>query len=296
MITAISRVIAGLLTILWLGSALAAGSAISNLDSDAFMKMLMTQLKYQDPSAPMDNAQMVSQLSDMTMMEQNAQLVKAMNSLKDQAYQSQGLYASNLVGKEVMVMAGLFKVRQRQLPSGEVLLNHAADSLVIRVYGREADPKTAKPLGTLELGRQTQSGKVPYDLADLDKPLADGTYIMYAYAQANGQESEQVITQHSKVNSVVIPGNGKDVLVDAEGIGLVPLSSLTEFKGDYVPPESAKSQSSDPFSSALKKEMTPVERQGQRWTRNPLFKKSSPQANRQNLPKSPREALFRNGP
>lgn len=41
-----------------------------SLDSDAFMKLLVTQLTNQDPSTPMDTNQMISQTTELAMMEQ----------------------------------------------------------------------------------------------------------------------------------------------------------------------------------------------------------------------------------
>jgi flagellar basal-body rod modification protein FlgD len=39
------------------------------MDSDMFMQLLVTQLKNQDPSSPMDTNQMISQTTQMAMME-----------------------------------------------------------------------------------------------------------------------------------------------------------------------------------------------------------------------------------
>ena len=39
------------------------------LDSDVFMQLLVTQLRNQDPSSPMDTNQMISQTTQLSMME-----------------------------------------------------------------------------------------------------------------------------------------------------------------------------------------------------------------------------------
>ena len=284
------------------------GASVSGLDSDAFLKMLLTQLQYQDPTAPMDNAQMVSQLSDLTMMEQNAELVHAMNQLRDQMYQSQGLYASNLVGKEVMVIANLFKVENGRLPKGEILLNYAASDLNLEIYKQDDEPNDHDPVDTLKLGEQTESGKVPYDLSDLNKKLEDDTYMMYAYAEIDGSDLEQPVVQRSVVLSVVIPGGGQDVLVDVKGIGLVPLYSITEFQGDYVaggeggqdgqrpgrPGQLPSLPDIDPFASVAG-HMEKTVRDGERWTINPFYKPQSMRSNerQKSQPVSHRDAMFR---
>ncbi|AMO56376.1 flagellar hook assembly protein FlgD [Endozoicomonas montiporae] len=289
--------------------AVGSANASMGLDSEAFLQMLLTQLQYQDPTAPMDNAQMVSQLADLTMMEQNAELVHAMNQLRDQMYQSQGLYASNLVGKEVMVIANLFKVENGRLPSGEILLNYAASDLNLEIYKQDDEPKDHDPVDTLKLGEQTESGKVPYDLNDLKKSLEDDTYMMYAYAEVDGSDLEQAVVQRSVVLSVVIPGGGQDVLVDVKGIGLVPLYSITEFQGDYVagggdggqegqrperPGQLPSLPEIDPFASVAG-HMEKTMRDGERWTINPFHKPQSMRSNerQKSQPVSHRDAMFR---
>lgn len=270
------------------------------------MKMLLTQLQYQDPTAPMDQTAMVQQLSSLTMMEQNAELVAAMNSLRDQVYQSQGLYASNLVGKEVMVIANLFKVEDGRHPNGEVLLNFAASDLRIEVYEEGKQPDTDDPVATMELGEQLESGGVDYDLANLKKPLKDGTYMMYAYAKVDGQDLEQPIVQRSVVLSVVIPGGGQDVLVDVKGIGLVPLYAITEFQGDYIPgdgpggggddekPVQPLPPHKDPLAMAAQAGlMKTYKRDGEVWTKNPFFNQSDVSKTATRKPPTIRETMFR---
>lgn len=47
---------------------------VQSLDSDVFMKLLVTQLKYQDPGAPMDTNQMMAQSVQLSMMEKMTEL------------------------------------------------------------------------------------------------------------------------------------------------------------------------------------------------------------------------------
>ena len=70
----------------------------SSMDSEMFMNLLVTQLKNQDPSSPMDTNQMMSQTTQLSMMEQiTNQTTTANEGFSLQMRTS----ASALVGREV---------------------------------------------------------------------------------------------------------------------------------------------------------------------------------------------------
>lgn len=70
------------------GTATPATVGGSTLGSDAFLKLLVAQLKYQDPSKPMDSSAFMAQTAQMQMVEsvnklvsQNAAIIGGQNSL-----------------------------------------------------------------------------------------------------------------------------------------------------------------------------------------------------------------------
>ncbi|WP_159708764.1 flagellar hook assembly protein FlgD [Arthrobacter sp. 18067] len=56
------------------GSGEAVRTPVKTMDSEVFMSLLVTQLRYQDPSAPMDTNQMMSQSVQLSMMEKMTEL------------------------------------------------------------------------------------------------------------------------------------------------------------------------------------------------------------------------------
>ena len=69
-----------------------------SLDSDAFMSLLVTQLRYQDPSSPMDTGQMIQQTTQLAMMEKLTSLDTT--TTEDFALQMRATAAA-LVGRQV---------------------------------------------------------------------------------------------------------------------------------------------------------------------------------------------------
>ncbi|MCL6447143.1 MAG: flagellar hook capping protein [Armatimonadetes bacterium] len=71
------------------------------LDKDAFLQILVAQMRYQNPLAPQDSNQFISQVVELTTMEQLFNLSKSMEML----LKAQELSLSaGLVGKQVTVV------------------------------------------------------------------------------------------------------------------------------------------------------------------------------------------------
>jgi flagellar basal-body rod modification protein FlgD len=76
----------------------AAAKDKSSLDKDAFLKLLVAQLRYQDPSKPVDSSEFMAQTAQFTQVEKLEQMAK--DSTAALSLQ-QGLAASSLVGKPI---------------------------------------------------------------------------------------------------------------------------------------------------------------------------------------------------
>lgn len=69
-----------------------AATGSSDLGKDAFLQLLVTQMKYQDPLDPVDNSEMLAQLAQFSALEQMNNVAKA----------SQNQLANSMLGKYVM--------------------------------------------------------------------------------------------------------------------------------------------------------------------------------------------------
>jgi flagellar basal-body rod modification protein FlgD len=70
----------------------------NELGKDDFMRLLVAQLKYQDPSSPADPSQFMTQTAQFTMVEKLTNMAEAQQQLVTAQLQ---FGASNLVGKTV---------------------------------------------------------------------------------------------------------------------------------------------------------------------------------------------------
>ncbi|HOI74196.1 MAG TPA: flagellar hook capping FlgD N-terminal domain-containing protein [Syntrophales bacterium] len=74
-------------------------TSTSSLGKEAFLQMLVAQLKYQDPMNPADGTEFASQLAQFSSLEQLTNLNKGIESL---AMDTNSLQAVNLIGKTVV--------------------------------------------------------------------------------------------------------------------------------------------------------------------------------------------------
>jgi len=75
----------------------------TGLDRDAFLKLLITQLRYQDPLNPMEDREFIAQMAQFSSLEQMQQMNRSLNNFLESNFLYQ---ASALIGKEVEIRAG----------------------------------------------------------------------------------------------------------------------------------------------------------------------------------------------
>jgi flagellar basal-body rod modification protein FlgD len=78
-------------------------SAISNdqLTNDDFLKLMIQELKLQDPTKPMDSAKMLDTQMQMSTISTNQEMMKVMQSLQTSFSQSSLSSASSIIGRNV---------------------------------------------------------------------------------------------------------------------------------------------------------------------------------------------------
>jgi flagellar basal-body rod modification protein FlgD len=125
---------------------------------DRFLKLLVTQLQNQDPLAPMDNAQLTSQIAQINTVSGIATLNTSVQQLSSQFLQLQSLQGAALVGKDVIVPGNKLDIADG-VGQGGFELATAADAVKVEVLS-----PSGRVLDTLNLGAQS-SGMHSFDWA-----------------------------------------------------------------------------------------------------------------------------------
>jgi flagellar basal-body rod modification protein FlgD len=127
----------------------AAAEGSVEADTNKFLTLLVTQLKNQDPMNPLDNAQLTSQLAQLSTVTGVNKLNTTLESLKASYQSSEAMSATNMIGHGVFVDGSFVNVASGQSILG-ANLGSAADDVKVIV----TDPATGKDIKTIELGAQ----------------------------------------------------------------------------------------------------------------------------------------------
>ena len=103
--------------------------------SDRFLKLLVTQLQNQDPMNPMDNAQMTSQMAQISTVSGIEKLNTSVESLSTSFLQMQALQGASLVGKEVIVKGDQLTTAEG-VTGGLYQIDSAADHVKVEVLNK----------------------------------------------------------------------------------------------------------------------------------------------------------------
>jgi flagellar basal-body rod modification protein FlgD len=195
------------------------------LDQDAFLELMLTQIKHQDPLSPMESGDFLSQMAQFGTVNGITELNKSFAALTGSLQSSQALQASTMVGNTVLVPGDTSELVTGGQISGAVDLNNSTTNLVLSVF--DASGQNVK---NIDLGSHT-AGMTKFNwngLDDSDNPLPNGKYTFEASAIVNGEAVAQPILVNAKVDSVSLGQAGGEPLLNLNGLGAVSLNQVRE--------------------------------------------------------------------
>jgi len=187
------------------------GNRLAQDTQDRFLTMLMTQLKNQDPLNPMDNAQVTSQLAQLSTVNGINQLNNTLLSLSGQLDVGQSMQAAALIGKGVLIPGDKVSLgvaedgKVETTPVGADLVKPAA-RLVVTVL--DANGQVVRKM---ELGKQAAGvATLAWDgMDEAGNPAPAGKYrIKLAAFDAKDEPVPVTALTYGKVESIAYTSAG----------------------------------------------------------------------------------------
>jgi flagellar basal-body rod modification protein FlgD len=200
------------------------------LGKDDFLKLLIAQLKYQDPMNPLDGTEFASQLAQFSTVEQLANMndtLEASVTTNQLMAQSIGnTLATTLIGKNVKASGNTLGWTGDNTVRFGYTLSSAAESVTVKIYDKD---------GTLvrtmtETGVESGDTQMTWDgTDDSGATLAAGTYSFAVEAEdASGAAVTSSTFLFGTVEGVRFTASGTVFVVDGREI---PLANILEILG-----------------------------------------------------------------
>ncbi|MDH0300326.1 MULTISPECIES: flagellar hook assembly protein FlgD [unclassified Pseudomonas] len=199
------------------------GQAGSALGKDAFLQLLVTQMKNQNPLDPQDNGEFVAQLAQFSSLEGIQSLKESVDGILTGIGSSQALQATSLVGRSVIVQSDKAVVDTTKSFTGQVVVPQNITEGKVTI--KDKDGKVVK---TIELPAQ-KAGTADFiwdGTNDKGEKVDPGNYTFTAETKVDGKAKTLATLLPAKVNSVSFQ-NGSEMMLDLAGIGKVGISKVT---------------------------------------------------------------------
>lgn len=187
---------------------------------DRFLTLLITQLKNQDPLSPLDNAQLTSQLAQISTVQGIEKLNATLAALAGNFEAGQSLQAAGLVGRQVLVSGDTLELGAAGA-RGAFSLPQTADRLAITVTDA-----SGIVVHRVELGAQS-AGMQVFDwdgLTDSGARAVDGRYRFAVSAQANGKAVAAETLSLGRVDGVTRAADG--AILNLGSLGEKPFAEI----------------------------------------------------------------------
>lgn len=176
----------------------AASKNSSNETQDRFLSLLVAQMKNQDPLNPLDNAQVTSQLAQLSTVQGIENMNKSLQALASSLGVNQMTQAANLIGRGVLVPGNAISPAELQDVIG-FDLSRSADNVSVSIHDAAGGLVRTLNLGPRDVGVNV----LAWDgLNDVGSPAPAGEYSFTVNADQGGQKISSTLLNLGMVNSV----------------------------------------------------------------------------------------------
>ena len=190
---------------------------------DRFMTLLVAQMKNQDPLNPLDNAQVTSQLAQLSTVTGIDKLNSTLNTLMSSYQESQTLQAASMIGRGVLTPGSNVALKDSKALFGIEFTEPAEQ---VRVNITDAAGNIVR---SLELNNQ-DVGVVPLawdGMTNSGSTAPDGMYKFEIAASRNGNKVSGVNALSFGEVATVSTGAG-GIKLNVGGIGTVDMSQVKQ--------------------------------------------------------------------
>lgn len=206
-----------------------ADNSNQSLSQEDFFSLLTEQLANQDPTKPVDNDQMVAQMTSFTIADGISELNTKFDSFANSMTSNQALQASSLIGQQVLLPGNVgFMENEGAGLSGVVINSETVTGMEITI-----ENEIGETVKIINAGTQP-AGNVEFDWDGTDangNMLPPGNYVVKAQGNVAGESSSLVTAINRHVDSVSLAGSNQGVILNLDGEVSVSLDDVIQIGG-----------------------------------------------------------------
>ncbi|MDX5408494.1 flagellar hook assembly protein FlgD [Rheinheimera fenheensis] len=196
------------------------------LTQSDFFALLTQQLAYQDPTKPVENDQMIAQMTNFTMADGIGSLNESFKGFAESMTSNQALQASSLVGRSVLTQSEDIVFTGDTLSRGNIELDKPATMMKVRIENEKGELVRSFSVENPKTGKND----FVWDGTDAnDEAVAAGVYkIKVDVSYTDGKTATLPVNVYTPVGSVSMNGTGGGIMLNLLGLGAVKLSDVLE--------------------------------------------------------------------
>jgi len=200
-------------------SSLASSTSTTASDTESrFLKLLIAQMQNQDPLNPLDNAQVTSQMAQLSTVTG----IEKLNATLEAYTQAQSFQAVNMIGHAVLATGDALQLSS-SVAAGGFDLEKAADTVKVSVLDSAGTVVRVLDVGESDSGVSVFS----WDGKKTDgTTAADGQYSFVVNATQKGSKVTATSLALGEVTSVVMDKTG--AMLSTSNLGLIDLSDVRQ--------------------------------------------------------------------
>ena len=195
------------------------------LTQDDFFALLTKELSFQDPTKPVENNEMIAQMTAFSTTSGVSELNEQFSNFSKSMSSSQALQASSLVGRSVLVEENVFGKEDGVDVKGKLVTDKPASTVNIYVENAAGEIIQTVPVGNVKAGEFTFT----WDGKNSNgEDVPEGAYRFRVAGMVDGKASELQAMTYRKVDSVTLAGAGGNIILNLNGGNTMNLSDVVE--------------------------------------------------------------------
>lgn len=127
----------------------------TELGQEAFLELMITQIRNQDPFEPMENGEFIGQLAQFSTVSGIGDMSQSLEKLADSLYAGQALQAATVVGRDVLADGEVARLSADKPLLAGIELPAPSGSAFARIFDQAGQLVAEVPLGPLGSGLST---------------------------------------------------------------------------------------------------------------------------------------------